>query len=61
MDDVSERKFGGIASTISMEIRSIGKRCGYREGINEEGVTLIDGERMPNSSWDGSDDISVYR
>ena len=56
LDDVSERKFGEIASIISMEIRLIGKRRGYREGINGEGVTLIDRERMPNSSWDSSND-----
>ena len=36
LDDVSGRKFGGIASMISMEIRSIGKRRGYREGTNGE-------------------------
>ena len=33
---------------------------GYHEDNNGERVTLIDGERMPNSSWDSSNDIPTY-
>jgi hypothetical protein len=66
LDNVSERKSGGITNILRVEIVSIrimlddNMRYGYQKGINVEEVILVDGERIPSFDWDGSCNISTY-
>ena len=53
--NLSEIRFANMISTESKD-----DAHGYHEDNNGERVTLIDGERMPNSSWDSSNDIPTY-
>ena len=66
VDIALKRKFDNIANTVCTETRldraifDDDIRRGYHEGISGIGITLVDGEHVPNLNRDGSNNIPMH-